>query len=127
MSMTFHEAADVAARAKNHYDAFARIEEVLTLALGAERVAKETEDRVQSAAAAAEQWRAQADDQRARFEREQTELAEALAESQRTHTANVAASVAEEERLREEIAALTAQRDALRAAVSELKTKVAAV
>ena len=100
---------------------------MLTLSIGAERVAKEAEERLQSAAAAAEQWRAQADDQRARFEREQTELAEAVVAARDQRDAVVAACAAEATQLREEIAALTEQRGALRAAVSEMKSKVAAV
>jgi len=57
MSMTYHEAADIASRGKNFFAAFERIEEVLTLTIGAERVAKEAEERVQSAAAVANDWR----------------------------------------------------------------------
>jgi len=125
--MTYHEAADIASRCKNFFAAFERIEQVLTLAIGAERVAEEAEARVQSAAAAANQWRQQVDDQRARFEREQAELAAALAAARDRRDAAVAACAAEEEQLREEIVALTEQRDALRAAVSELKSKIAAV
>src|SRR5262249_36643191 len=127
MPMTYHEAADIASRCKNFFAAFERLEEVLVLTIGAERVAKEAEDRVQSAAAAADQWRAQAIDQRARFERAKTELAEAVAAAKDQRDATVAECAAEEAQLREEIVALTEQRDALRAAVTELKSKVAAV